>query len=119
MEIMKIFEEKQEHVTIIHSHANYIGKKIGMEIGESLKIEISKINSIMIRPEHELFVYDNGTLKDIYSSNITKTPNYCRPFLATVIAQKSSSEYALFTMMLITEVTILLFCIATQHTKMG
>ena len=116
---MKIFEEKQEHVTIIHSHANYIGKKIGMEIGESLKIEISKINSIMIRPEHELFVYDNGTLKDIYSSNITKTSNYCRTFLATVIAQKSSSEYALFTMMLITEVTILLFCIATQHTKTG
>jgi hypothetical protein len=96
MEIMKIFEENQEHVAIIHSHPNYNGKKIGMEIGESLKIEISKINSIMIRPEHELFVYDNDTLKDIYSSNITKTPNYCRPFLATVISQKSSSEYAVF-----------------------
>ena len=96
MEIMKIYEEKQEHVAIIHSHPNYDGKKIGMEIGESLKIEISKINSIMIRPEHELFVYDNDTLKDIYSSNVTKTPNYCRPFLATVIAQKSSSEYAVF-----------------------
>ena len=96
MEIMKIYEETPEHVVIIHSHPNYNGKKIGMEIGESLKIEISKINSIMIRPEHELFVYDNDTLKDIYSSNVTKTPNYCRPFLATVIAQKSSSEYAVF-----------------------
>jgi proteasome lid subunit RPN8/RPN11 len=96
MEIMKIFEETPEHIAIIHSHPNYNGKKNGMEIGESLKIEISKINSIMIYPEHELFVYDNDTLKDIYSSNVTKTPNYCRPFLATVIAQKSSSEYAVF-----------------------
>jgi hypothetical protein len=96
MEIIKIFEEKQDHVAIIHSHPNYNGKKNGMEIRETLEIVTSKINSIMIRPEHELFVYDNDTLKDIYSSNITKTPNYCRPFLATVIAQKSSSEYAVF-----------------------
>jgi hypothetical protein len=48
MEIMKIYEETPEHVAIIHSHPNYNGKKIGMEIGESLKIETSKINSIMI-----------------------------------------------------------------------
>ena len=87
MEIMKIYEEKQEHVAIIHSHPNYNGKKIGMEIGESLKIEISKINSIMIRPEHELFVYDNSTLIDIYSSNVTKTPTDYQLFLATVIAR--------------------------------
>jgi hypothetical protein len=96
MEIMKIYEETPEHVAIFHSHPNYNGKKIGMEIGESLKIEISKINSIMIYPEHELFVYDNDTLKDIYSSNVTKTPTDYQPFLATVIAQKSSSEYSIF-----------------------
>jgi hypothetical protein len=96
MEILKIYEETPEHVAIIHSHPNYNGKKIGMEIGESLKIEISKINSIMIRPEHELFVYDNSSLVDIYSSNVTKTPTDYQPFLATVIAQKSSSEYAVF-----------------------
>jgi hypothetical protein len=96
MEIMKIYEEIPEHVAIIHSHPNYNGKKIGLTIGEPLKIEISKINSIMIRPEHELFVYDNDSLKDIYSSNVTKTSNYCRTFLATIIAQKSSSEYAVF-----------------------
>jgi hypothetical protein len=96
MEIMKIYEKKQEHAAIIHSHPNYDGNKIGIEIGESLKIYTSKINSIMILPEHEVFVYDNSSLVDIYSSNITKTPNYCRPFLATVIAQKSSSEYAVF-----------------------
>jgi hypothetical protein len=96
MEIMKIYEEIPKHVAIIHSHPNYDGKKIGMEIGESLKIEISKINSIMIRPEHELFVYDNSTLIDIYSSNVTKTPTDYQPFLATVIAQKSSPEYAVF-----------------------
>lgn len=96
IEIMKIYEEKQEHAAIIHSHPNYDGNKIGIEIGESLKIVTSKINSIMIRPEHELFVYDNSSLVDIYSSNVTNIPNYCRTFLATVIAQKSSSEYAVF-----------------------
>ena len=50
----------------------------------------------MIRQEHELFVYDNGILIDIYSSNVPKTPTDYQPFLATVIAQKSSSEYAIF-----------------------
>ena len=96
MEIMKIYEETPEHVAIFHSHPNYNGKKIGMEIGESLKIETSKISSIMIRPGHELFVYNNDTLIDIYSLNVTNIPTDYRPFLATVIAQKSSSEYAVF-----------------------
>jgi hypothetical protein len=96
MEIMKIFEETPEHVAIIHSHPNYNGKKIGMEIGESLKIEISKINSIMIYAGHELFVYENSTLVNIYSSNVTIMPRDYQPFLATVIAQKSLSEYAVF-----------------------
>ena len=96
MEIMKIYEETPEHVAIIHSHPNYIGKKIGIEIGESLEIEISKINSIMIRPGYQLFVYDNNTLIDIYSSNFTNSPTVYQTFLATVIAKKSTSEYAVF-----------------------
>jgi hypothetical protein len=96
IEIMKIYEETQEHVAIIHSHPNYNGKKIGIEIGESLEIEISKINSIMIRPGHQLFVYDNSTLIDIYSSNVTNSLTFYQPFLATVIAKKSTSEYAVF-----------------------
>jgi hypothetical protein len=96
MEIMKIYEETPEHVAIIHSHPNYNGKKIGMEIGETLEIESSKIGSIMIRPEHEFFVYEKSILIDVISKSIPTISTSYRPFLATVIAQKSSSEYAIF-----------------------
>jgi hypothetical protein len=98
MEIMKIFEEKPEHVVIIHSHPNYNGKKIGMEIGESLKIETSKINSIMIRPGYEVFVYDSDFLIDIYSQNVSLLPKQ-QQFIATIQAHPindNPSEFAVF-----------------------
>jgi hypothetical protein len=98
MEIMKIYEEKQEHVAIIHSHPNYNGKKIGIEIGESLDIESSKINSIMIRPEHELFVYEKSVLIDVLSGSIPNMPKQSQ-FIATIQAHRVDShpsEYAVF-----------------------
>jgi len=98
MEIMKIYEEKQEHVAIIHSHPNYNGKKNGIEIGESLKIESSKINSIMIRPGNEVFVYENSVLIDVLSGSIPNMPKQSQ-FIATIQAHPVNdhpSEYAVF-----------------------
>jgi hypothetical protein len=37
MEIYKVFEEKQEHVAIIHSHPNHNGKKIGISLNIALQ----------------------------------------------------------------------------------
>ena len=98
MEIMKIYEEKQEHVAIIHSHPNYNGKKNGIEIGESLKIESSKIGSIMIRPGNEVFVYENSVLIDVLSGSIPNMPKQSQ-FIATIQAHPVNdhpSEYAVF-----------------------
>jgi hypothetical protein len=98
LEIFRIFEKAKEHVAIIHSHQNYNGKKTGMVIGESYRIGTSQIGSIMIDPWHEVFIYDNTILTDIYSSsmNSISTPI---PFIATMNVQKRASfptEYAVF-----------------------
>jgi hypothetical protein len=98
MEIMKIYEEKQEHVAIIHSHPNYNGKKIGMEIGETLEIESSKIGSIMIRPGNEVFVYEKSVLIDVLSGSISNMPKQSQ-FIATIQAHPINdhpTEYAVF-----------------------
>jgi hypothetical protein len=98
MEIMKIFEEKQDHVAIIHSHPNYNGKKIGIEIGEPLEIESSKIGSIIIYPEHELFVYEKSVLIDVLSGSIPNMPKQSQ-FIATIQAHPVNdhpSEYSVF-----------------------
>jgi hypothetical protein len=98
MEIMKIFEEKPEHIVIIHSHPNYNGKKIGLMIGETLEIETSKMNSIMIRPGYEVFVFDSDSLIDIYSHNVSLLPKQ-QQFIAKIQAQPINdipSEFAVF-----------------------
>lgn len=98
MEIMKIYKEIPEHVAIIHSHPNYIGKKIGMEIGETLEIESSKIGSIMIRPGNEVFVYEKSVLIDVFSESISNMPKQSQ-FIATIQAHPINdhpSEYAVF-----------------------
>ena len=98
MEIMKIYEEIPEHVAIIHSHPNYNGKKIGMEIGETLEIESSKIGSIMIRPGNEVFVYEKSVLIDILSGSIPNMPKQSQ-FIATIEAHPINdhpTEYAVF-----------------------
>lgn len=98
MEIMKIYEEIPKHVAIIHSHPNYNGKKIGIEIGETLEIESSKISSIMIRPGNEVFVYEKNILIDVYSGSIPNMPKQSQ-FIATIEAHPVNdhpSEYAVF-----------------------
>jgi len=98
MEIMKIYEETPEHVAIIHSHPNYNGKKIGMEIGETLKIDTSKIGSIMIRPGNEVFVYEKNVLIDVLSGSIPNMPKQSQ-FIATIQAHPINdhpTEYAVF-----------------------
>ena len=98
LEIFKIFEKAKEHVAIIHSHQNYNGKKTGMVIGESYRIGTSQIGSIMIDPWHEVFIYDNTILTDIYSSSMNSISTHI-PFIATVNVQKRGSfptEYAVF-----------------------
>lgn len=98
MEIMKIYEEIPEHVAIIHSHPNYNGKKIGMEIGETLEIDSSKIGSIMIRPGNEVFVYEKSVLIDVLSGSISNMPKQSQ-FIATIQAHPINdhpTEYAVF-----------------------
>jgi len=98
LEIHKIFEKEKEHVAIIHSHYDYRGKKTGLAIGESYRISTPQIGSIMIDPGHEVFIYDNTILTDIYSSSMNSISTLM-PFIATVNVQKmgsSPSEYAVF-----------------------
>ena len=98
MEILKIYEETPEHVAIIHSHPNYNGKKIGMEIGETLEIESSKIGSIMIRPGNEVFVYEKSVLIDVLSGSISNMPIQSQ-FIVTIQAHPINdhpTEYAVF-----------------------
>ena len=98
LEIHKIFEKEKEHVAVVHSHQNYHGKKTGLAIGESYRITTPQIGSIMIEPGHEVFIYDNTILTDIYSSSMNSISNLM-PFIATANVQKmgsSPSEYAVF-----------------------
>jgi hypothetical protein len=98
LQIQKIFEEKPEHLAIIHSHPNYNGKKTGLKIGETFEIESSKIGSIMIRQGYEVFIYEKRTLIDIYSMSV---PNFSKKpeFIAMIQAHSfngKQSEYAVF-----------------------
>lgn len=98
IEIQKVFEEKLEHVAIIHSHPNYNGKKTGLTIGKTLEIESSKIGSIMIHPGNEVFIYEKSILIDIFSDNITNMPKQ-HQFIATIQAHPTNgypSEFAVF-----------------------
>jgi len=102
MQISKGFEEKPEYVAIVHSHQNYNGKKIGLTIGESLEIESSKIQSIMISPGNEVFVFEKNILIDVHSVSVPNSvPNYPRyqQFIATIQVHPingKQSEYAVF-----------------------
>ena len=98
IQINKGFEQKPEYVAIIHSHQNYNGKKVGLTIGESLKIESSKIQSILISPGNEVFVYEKNILIDVHSMSV---PNYPKQpqFIATIQVHPingKQSEYAVF-----------------------
>jgi sporulation protein YlmC with PRC-barrel domain len=98
MQINKVFEQKPEYVAIIHSHQNYNGKKIGLTIGESLKIESSKIQSILISPGNEVFVYEKNILIDVHSMSIPSYPKQPQ-FIATIQVHPingKQTEYAVF-----------------------
>lgn len=98
LEIQEIFEKKTQHVAIVHSHPDFNGKKTGMELGESYEIPIAQIGSIMIEPEHEVFIYDGLVLTDIYGSSVNSISNLGKAF-ATVNVQKVGSiptQYAVF-----------------------
>lgn len=98
LEIHKIFEKEKEHVAIIHSHHDYHGKKTGLAIGESYRIATPQIGSIIIEPGHEVYIYDNTILTDIYSSSMNSISTLM-PFIATINVQKMGSlptEYAVF-----------------------
>jgi hypothetical protein len=67
-------------------------------IGETLEIETSKMNSIMIRPGYEVFVFDSDSLIDIYSHNVSLLPKQ-QQFIAKIQAQPINdipSEFAVF-----------------------
>ena len=98
LEIQEIFEKKTQHVAIIHSHPDFNGKKTGIEIGESYQIPTAQIGSIMIEPEHEVFLYDGSVLTDIYGSSVNSISNLGKA-TATVNVQKVGSiptQYAVF-----------------------
>ena len=71
LEIQVIFEKKAQHVAIVHSYANFNGKKTGMEVGGSYKIATKQFGSIAIEPEHEVFIYDGSVLTDIYTTSMS------------------------------------------------
>ena len=98
LEIQEIFEKKTQHVAIIHSHPDFNGKKTGIEIGESYQIPTAQIGSIMIEPEHEVFLYDGSVLTDIYGSSVNSISNLGKA-TATVRVQRVGSiptQYAVF-----------------------
>lgn len=98
LEIQEIFEKKTQHVAIIHSHPDFNGKKTGIEIGESYQIPTAQIGSIVIEPEHEVFLYDGSVLTDIYGSSVNSISNLEKA-TATVNIQKVGSiptQYAVF-----------------------
>ena len=96
LEIQEIFEKKRQHVAIVHSHPDFNGKKTGIEIGESYQFERAQFGSIVVEPEHEVFVYDGPALTDIYASSMNRVSISAT---ATVIVQKVGSiptQYAVF-----------------------
>lgn len=98
LEIQEIFEKKAEHVTIIYSHWDFNGLATGIELGESYEISIEQIGSIAIEPEHEVFLYDESILRDVYTASV-KSVSILGKATATVWVQKVGSiptQYAVF-----------------------
>ena len=96
LEIQEIFEKKAQHVAIVHSCANFNGRKTGIEIG--YQIATKQIGSILIEPEHEVFLWDGSVLTDIYTSSTSCITNSATG-IATVRVQKVGSiptQYAVF-----------------------
>jgi hypothetical protein len=100
LEIQEIFEKKTRHVAVINSHPDFNGKKTGMELGESYQIPTAQIGSIVIEPEHEVFIYDGSVLTDIYSSTTNHVSiSASATAMATATVQKVGSiptQYAVF-----------------------
>lgn len=98
LEIQEIFEKKTEHVAIIYSHRDFNGLATGIELGESYQIETAQIGSIVIEPEHEVFLYDGSVLRDIYTSSVNSI-SILGKATATVRVQKVGNiptQYAVF-----------------------
>ena len=98
LEIQEIFEKKTEHVAIIYSHRDFNGLATGIEIGESYQIETAQVGSIVIEPEHEVFLYDGSVLRDIYTSSVNSISIFGKA-TATVRVQKVGNiptQYAVF-----------------------
>ena len=98
LEIQEIFEKKTEHVAIIYSHRDFNGLATGIEIGESYQIETAQVGSIVIEPEHEVFLYDGSVLRDIYTSSVNSI-SILGKATATVRVQKVGNiptQYAVF-----------------------
>ena len=100
LEIQEIFEKKTQHVAIVHSHPDFNGKKTGMELGESYQIPTAQIGSIVVEPEHEVFLYEESILTDIYASTMNRVSiSASATATATVNVQKVGSiptQYAVF-----------------------
>lgn len=98
LEIQEIFEKKTEHVAIIYSHRDFNGRATGIELGESYQIETAQIGSIVIEPEHEVFLYDGSVLRDVYTSSVNSI-SILGKATATVRVQKVGNiptQYAVF-----------------------
>lgn len=98
LEIQEIFQKKEQHVAIIYSHWDFNGRATGIEVGESYQIETAQIGSIVIEPEHEVFLYDGSVLRDIYTSSV-KSISILGKAVATVRVQKVGNiqtQYAVF-----------------------
>lgn len=98
LEIQEIFEKRAQHVATIYSHWDFNGRATGIEVGESYQIETAQIGSIMIEPEHEVFIYEGTILTDIYSST-TNRVSISASETAIVQVQKVGSiptQYAVF-----------------------
>jgi len=98
LEIQEIFERKTQHVAIVHSHPDFNGKKTGMELGESYQFPIAQIGSIVVEPEHEVFLYDGSILTDVYASTMNRV-SISTMATATATVQKVGSiptQYAVF-----------------------
>lgn len=100
LEIQEIFERKTQHVAIVHSHSDFNGKKTGMELGESYQFPTAQIGSIVIEPDHEVFLYDGSVLTDIYASTMNRVSiSATATATATATVQKVGSiptQYAVF-----------------------
>jgi hypothetical protein len=98
LEIQEIFEKKAQHVATIYSHRDFNGRATGIELGESYQIETAQIGSIVIEPEHEVFLYDGSVLRDIYTSSVNSI-SILGKATATVWVQKVDgipTQYAVF-----------------------